>query len=249
MRRMVGLMPDALRLRSLLSPFEATGEELLRELALRIRSFKEAFGAWEALHLTPSRDGLRQESVVQRLRNLKGPSLDNRDAIKSYDAFRSYMNDFETKLFAGTMAYFGNHMSLHASFYKGGRGIVFTAGEDQVPYLLTSIPSFRKLGCTLPMEVLYLGDDDISEDTREKLEALPGVVTRDLSKMIDDTGWKLEGVTFSPERCCRHTDVAYRVGRKAFRDPHVVFPRSDLRRRRCTVLRQPGDAVRRQAVP
>lgn len=84
-------------------------------------------------------------------------------------------------------------MSLHASFYGGGRGLVFTAGNDQVKLLMTVIRSLRKLGCNLPVEVLYLGDEDIDEDMRDELEELPGVVTRDLTLMIDDEGWHLKG--------------------------------------------------------
>lgn len=70
---------------------------------------------------------------------------------------------------------------------------MFTAGNDQVKLLMTVIPSLRNLGCNLPVEVLYLGDEDIDEDMRDELEELPGVVTRDLTLMIDDEGWHLKG--------------------------------------------------------
>lgn len=85
-----------------------------------------------------------------------------------------------------------DHMSLHASFY--GRGIVFTAGTHQAGLLLTIIPSLRQLGCELPIEVIYLGDEDLDEDMRSELEGLDGVVTRDLTLMIDDSGWQLAGM-------------------------------------------------------
>lgn len=86
-----------------------------------------------------------------------------------------------------------DHMSLHASFYSGGRGIVLTAGNDQARLLLTTIPSIRQLGCELPIEILYLGDEDLGEEMRDKLEQIPGVITRDLALMIDDDGWHLAG--------------------------------------------------------
>ena len=87
-----------------------------------------------------------------------------------------------------------DHMSLHASFYTGGRGIVFTAGNRQGGQLLTVIPSLRQLGCELPIEVMYLGDEDLDEEMRDVLEKLNGVITRDLRLMIDDDGWHLAGM-------------------------------------------------------
>lgn len=50
-----------------------------------------------------------------------------------------------------------------------------------------------KLGCVLPIEVMYLGDSDLSEDYRAELESIEGVVTRDVSQMVNDEGWKLAG--------------------------------------------------------
>jgi len=87
-----------------------------------------------------------------------------------------------------------DHMSLHASFYTGGRGIVFTAGNRQGAELLTVIPSLRQLGCELPIEVMYLGDEDLDEELRDELEKLDGVVTRDLRLMVEDDGWHLAGM-------------------------------------------------------
>lgn len=89
-------------------------------------------------------------------------------------------------------------MSLHASFRKGGRGIVLTAGDDQADQLLIMIPSLRKLGCQLPIEIMYLADDDLEEERREELEQLDGVFTRDLKLMIDDDGWNLAGWAAKP---------------------------------------------------
>lgn len=96
------------------------------------------------------------------------------------------------------MLAYPDHMALHASFQHGGRGIVFTAGDNQAGQLMTVIPSLRKLGCQLPIEVMYLGDDDLDEEKREELEQLDGVVTRDLKLMIDDDGWRLAGWAAKP---------------------------------------------------
>ncbi|KAK4497705.1 hypothetical protein PRZ48_010358 [Zasmidium cellare] len=185
------LLPDEGRINHLLSPLPAAGGNvLLRELAYRTRIFRDLFQSWENLHLAPHASG-----NLQLLNPIIGLSPLDRD---DYNRLRVFMNAFAQKLFPWTMPYFADHMGLHASFYSGGRGIVFTAGTDQARYLLTSIPAIRRLGCDLPIEVIYLGDDDLNDDARDSLEALPGVVTVDIEEMIDDKGWKLKGWAAKP---------------------------------------------------
>lgn len=192
--KLKSLYPDEVRTKGILSPLTATGEALLRDLAFRTRAFREALAAWEALHFVIDGPTLSQRDIIPQLRAAKLPSENFAEAVHSYDRFRAYINKLAARLFPWTMAFYADHMSLHASFYSGGKGIVLTAGDGQAPYLLTSIPSFRKLGCELPIEILYLGDEDLSEDYRDALEALPGVLTRDLSQMVNDEGWALKGM-------------------------------------------------------
>jgi len=45
---------------------------------------------------------------------------------------------------------------------------------------------------------MYLGDSDLGEDFRAELESLPGVITRDLSQMVNDRGWQLKGWAGKP---------------------------------------------------
>lgn len=194
MRHISTLFPDELQMKGLLAPFSETGEAHVRDLGLRVRIFKKAFEAWESLHFVSHEGSMHQRDVVQKLRKLELPSADLRKMVQTYDRFRSYVNKLADHLFPWTGAYFPDHMTLHATLYSGGRGIVITAGNDQAKFLLTSIPSFRRLGCQLPIEVLYLGDSDLDEEWRDKLEALPGVITRDLSHMINDKGWDLKGM-------------------------------------------------------
>ena len=136
---------------------------------------------------------MHQREVLQRLRQLEKHSLDLRTTTRAYDAFRAFVNKFAALLFPWTMAYHADHMALHSSFYAGGRGIVLTAGDKQAPDLLRLVRTLRKLGCELPVEVMYLGDDDIDEEWRLQFETVPDVVTRDLEPMIDDVGWELNG--------------------------------------------------------
>lgn len=196
--RLNDLIPDEVRMKGLLSPLTETGEALLRDLAYRTRAFTEILSVWETLHLVPNGRELLLRDVIPQLRAMNLPAASFADAVHTYDRFRAYVNKFAAGLFPWTMAFYADHMSLHASFYSGGKGMVLTAGDAQAQYLLTTIPSFRRLGCDLPIEVLYLGDEDLSEDYREQLEALPGVLTRDLSQMVNDEGWTLKGKSQFP---------------------------------------------------
>lgn len=83
---------------------------------------------------------------------------------------------------------------------------MFTAGTHQAEYLRTSIPAIRRMGCDLPIEIIYLGDDDLSEDAREGLEELDGVVTRDISSMVDDGKWTLKGQSLIECISIKNTD-------------------------------------------
>ena len=70
-----------------------------------------------------------------------------------------------------------------------------TLGEGQAYMTLTTIQSLRGLNCFLPIEIMYHGEEDLGQGYRELLEELPGVITRDMSKMVDDAGWQLRGVS------------------------------------------------------
>ena len=95
--------------------------------------------------------------------------------IRRYESYSSLIHELGALLFPSTAPYFADHMTLHSQFYRGRRGIVLSAGNDQTLYLVTSIMLIRSLGCQLPIEVMYLGDDDLDKKNQRKLEQLPGV--------------------------------------------------------------------------
>lgn len=205
--RVINLLPGEMEGRDLLRQVEGTGKEKLREMGLRVRQYKKFFEAWEDLHLTFDEEGgsYVRDDVIQYLRNHHHePSPEDftetslAQMIHSYEAYRYFLVKFGQLLFPWTAPYFPDHMTLHSHFKKGGRGIVLTAGDDQAPFLLTIIPTFRNLGCTLPIEIMYLGDSDLSEDYRSDLESLDGVLTRDIAPMVNDEGWKLAGWAAKP---------------------------------------------------
>ncbi|KAK5078173.1 hypothetical protein LTR64_003423 [Lithohypha guttulata] len=210
--KVLSLLPDEVHMRELIRPVEGSGKEKMREMGLRTRAYRKYFEAWEALHMTTDSEGATyiRDDVIPYMRSHQ-QSLETSEfsdegvdglnlatTIRQYEAYRVFMVKFAHLLFPWTAPYFADHMTLHASIKKGGRGIVLTAGDDQAPYLLTTIYSFRQLGCTLPIEVMYLGDQDLGEDYRAELEALPGVITRDIAQMTNDAGWALKGWAAKP---------------------------------------------------
>ncbi|OQE11339.1 hypothetical protein PENFLA_c072G05022 [Penicillium flavigenum] len=193
------IIPDEMYLRELLRPVIGTGAEKLRELGLRTRAYKHFFEAWEKLHLVTEDNGNTyvRDDLVPYIR-AKFSEQTFPEALRKYETYRHFIAKLSALLFPWTSPYFGDHMSLHASSHHGGRGIVFTAGDNHAAFLLAAIPSLRTLGCELPVEIMYLGDSDLGEDFRAELEALPGVVTRDLSAMVSDEGWRLTGWAGKP---------------------------------------------------
>ena len=203
LRNLLWILPDESQVEDLLATFRGTGAVKLRDVGAKTRAYKKYFELWEALHLVYDDDHVHiRQNMIQFIRDNHN-KLDLADTtlaqtLRSYENFRHLVTSLAELLFPWTAPYFSDHMSLHASLYKAGRGIVLTAGPDQVAYLLATIPTMRHLGCTLPIEVMYLGDEDISEDYRERLELLPGVITRDIKQMARDTGWELSSWAAKP---------------------------------------------------
>ena len=203
----IAMMPDEVHMRELIRPVESTGKERMREMGLRTRAYKKYLDAWENLHITEDSEGgtyIRDDVIQYLIGQQQATSKDHTDTqalaqtIHTYESYRAFLKNFGKLLFPWTAPWFGDHMSFHTSFKKGGRGIVLTVGDQQAPYVLTTVYTFRKLGCTLPIEILYLGDADLDLDYRAELESLPGVVTRDIAQMIDDDGWRLAGWAAKP---------------------------------------------------
>ncbi|KAJ4406623.1 hypothetical protein N0V82_010089 [Gnomoniopsis sp. IMI 355080] len=212
--KIINLLPSEIERRGLLRPIELTGEQHLRELGMLARKYKKYYEAWEALHVTTDADGANmhiRDDVLPYLRHRAaaggagGSATDAEsehillvDKIHAYEDFRRLLVQLNQLLFPFTAPYFPDHMTLRTHLHKGGRGIVLTAGNDQVAYLLTQIPILRSLGCDLPIEVMYVGDSDLNRDSRQDLEELEGVVTRDISAMIQTHGWNVASWAAKP---------------------------------------------------
>ncbi|KAF4507707.1 hypothetical protein G6O67_004178 [Ophiocordyceps sinensis] len=205
--RVVNSISGDMEFPALLQPVQGTGVDKLRAIGLRARKYKEYFEAWEELHLFLDEQGVGyvRDDVIQQIRHhFKKSLLDESvpgglaETIRSYEACRHLMAKLGQLLFPWTAPYFPSHTALHSHFKRSSRGIVLTAGDAGAPFLIPSIRSLRKLGCTLPIEIMYMGDSDLGEPNRAEFERLDGVTTRDFSRMVDDEGWKLSGWAAKP---------------------------------------------------
>ncbi|KEQ88213.1 hypothetical protein M438DRAFT_341854 [Aureobasidium pullulans EXF-150] len=200
LRDVLHMIPDEIYTRDLLRPLEGGGQDRLKELGIRVRAFHKFFTVWEALHVVAdAKLTYVRDDVINYLENApekelaEVSNLERGDIVRAYERYRAFLAQLSHILFPYTSPYFADHLTLHAHFRNGGRGIVLSGNDKQAPFFLTSIMSFRKLGCNLPVEIMYLGENDLNDDWRMKLESIPGVVTRDLSQMVSDDGWELKG--------------------------------------------------------
>lgn len=200
MQELLAIVPDEIYTRDLLTTISGGGEQRLREVGLRSRLFAKYFATWEALHVVSDAgagSALVRDDVIQYLRDTADLSaispLPRAELIRTYEQFRAFLSQFAAVLFPWTEPYFADHMTLHAHSYNAGRGIVISGFDAVAPYILTAIKTFRRMGCDLPIEVFYLGDRDLGDESRELLEALPGVTTRNLRQMVADRGWEIDG--------------------------------------------------------
>lgn len=204
--KIINMLPSELETRGLLRPIDLTAESRLREYGMLARKYKRYFEAWETLHVTTDSEGgtYVRDDVIQYLRNkamLATSSEEHTELVSNihaYEEFRHLLVQLNELLFPYTAPYFSDHMTLRSHLKKGGRGIVLTAGNDQVAYLLTQIPILRQLGCNLPIEVMYAGDNDLNRDSRQDLEDLDGVVTRDIMAMVKPVGWDVASWAAKP---------------------------------------------------
>ena len=159
LKHVLSLRPSYLTSRSLLSIIPGTGREKLYEIGLRARAYRQYLEAWEALHIIEIDSSLYiREDIIHYLRNHQefatGLTESYADTIRAYEQFRHFIKSLGNLLFPMTAPYFPDHMSLHTHIARGSRGIVLTGGDKQAPYMLTSITTFRRLGCNLPIEIL-----------------------------------------------------------------------------------------------
>ncbi|KAJ3020892.1 hypothetical protein HKX48_009574 [Thoreauomyces humboldtii] len=66
-----------------------------------------------------------------------------------------------------------------------GRGIVMTTGDAHARFAINTIRMIHSLGCSLPIQIFYADDRDLTVENQRTLSALPYVELVDVSKLLD----------------------------------------------------------------
>ena len=78
------------------------------------------------------------------------------------------------------------------------RGIVICTGQIMFPLAVHAIRTIRFLDCALPIEVFYMGEQDLNRKSVAYLDRLDGVRTVDLARIFDLDQLKLETWDIKP---------------------------------------------------
>eukprot|EP00833_Pecoramyces_ruminatium_P017539 jgi/Orpsp1_1/1191571/evm.model.d7180000087073.1 len=82
---------------------------------------------------------------------------------------------------------------------SNGKGIVICAGNPHFKYVRSTIDSLRNiLNSTLPIEIFYNGEDDLSEENRKILNEFDNVYLSDISTYFDNKIIDISGFAIKP---------------------------------------------------
>ena len=79
-----------------------------------------------------------------------------------------------------------------------GRGIVMPVGSTHFRLAKQSIKVVRELGCSLPIQVMYMGDGDLNDNQLIELHSFENVTTIDITKLVDNEILRLSGWAIKP---------------------------------------------------
>lgn len=138
LKDVIAMTPDEIYMRDLLRPLQGGGEERLKEVGVRARTYAKFLNLWEALHVVADEHiTYIRDDVVQYLENVSDrdlvqiSSMPRGDIIRAYEEYRFFLAQLAGSLFPWTAPYFSDHMTLHAHFHHGGRGIVLSGNDKQ----------------------------------------------------------------------------------------------------------------------
>ncbi|KAF9578639.1 hypothetical protein BGW38_005465 [Lunasporangiospora selenospora] len=99
----------------------------------------------------------------------------------------------EQHTFPWILSRYKNSFDLYRQTKNGGMGIVMCVGNYHVKFARTAIRSLREVvRSPLPIEIYYLGDNDLSKENRDWFEKIENVKTIDLFSTIDNSFLKIE---------------------------------------------------------
>ncbi|KAJ3111214.1 hypothetical protein HK100_002767 [Physocladia obscura] len=107
-------------------------------------------------------------------------ALNNRDfvVVSLVKELESIIDGITNQLYWWIFPNFNSIYELKNRVYSDQTGIVMTTGGRHFEFAVHAITALRTvLNCTLPIEIQYLGENDLSEEKRAGLNSIPGVKT------------------------------------------------------------------------
>lgn len=168
-------------------------EKMFFHLAKRLRAYR---GLWQ--HLQPDYEGLRGEDKEDQF--YVRPSLDIAPAVRLLQKMEWSLFPWILKSYATTFDLY--HETVTAASRRPideRRGIVMCVGDKHSVYARTTIKVLRNvLKSSLPIEIYYAGEQDLSQENRAWFGQLPGVKVIDITTKLDQSLLHLSGPVIKP---------------------------------------------------
>lgn len=81
---------------------------------------------------------------------------------------------------------------------SNGRGLVMSIGKHHFRFAKQAIKALRALGCDLPVEIMYIGPNDLTNAQIFELQSMDNVVCTDITQILDNDILKLSGWAIKP---------------------------------------------------
>ncbi|KAG0091349.1 hypothetical protein BGZ93_004546 [Podila epicladia] len=156
------------------------------ELARAERLYKALWNYVYPVYQTLNgRNDREREKALYRLAAVTRPEID-------------FFLRLEKRLFPWVQYVRRTSFSLFETY--NGKGIVFCAGNPQFEFVITSIQAIRnRLKSTLPIQIFYMGEDDLSRERQEYLRTMASDIELfDVTQILDNEYMQLGGWAIKP---------------------------------------------------
>jgi hypothetical protein len=121
-----------------------------------------------------------------------GTFANGTDGLLLHEDQSKFYSKVEDHLFPWIKPGFQSTASMRSSF--NGDGLILCAGNGQAKMAIATLRMLREVhNSTLPFEVFYIGEGDLSVENRALFEEIPFTATRDITKIFNNDILKLQG--------------------------------------------------------
>ncbi|KAG0218974.1 hypothetical protein BGX33_005240 [Mortierella sp. NVP41] len=169
-----------------------SGEKMFFHLTKRLRAYR---GLWQQLR--PHYEGLRLEDKHDQF--YVHPSLELAPAVRLLQKMEWALFPWILKTFATSFDLYHDTVASSSLAIDERRGIVMCVGDKHSVYARTTVKVLREvLKSTLPIEIYYAGEQDLSRENRAWFERMPAVKVIDITTRLDQSMLQLSGPIIKP---------------------------------------------------